>query len=129
VKPSQAGIKVVADDPAHRHRMKEGPIVAQYTTSDQAMASGASKVEDATVQIAQVLQTLDREVTTMTGGWKGDGANSFMQVHEAFTSQANKINTALKNMHEALVANRTTYVNQESDQSSSFNSMAGRING
>ncbi len=103
--------------------------MGQFTTSEEAMASGASKVDEATAQIQAVLGKLESEVSTMTSGWRGQGANSFMQVHEAFTQQANKINNALRNMHEALVSNRTTYVNQEDSQSSSFTSMSSQING
>ena len=32
----------------------------------------------------------------MMGGWRGEAASSFMQVHDAFEQQANKINDALR---------------------------------
>ena len=103
--------------------------MAQFTTSEQSMANGASKVDEASTQITQVLSKLGSEVDQLRSGWRGQGANSFMQVHEAFGQQANKINTALKNMHDALVSNKTTYATQESDQSQSFSTLAQNING
>ena len=102
--------------------------MAQYSTSQEAMQQGAAKVEDAANQIQGHIQNLRSEVETMMGGWRGEAANSFMQVHNAFEQQAGKINTALRRMHEALVATHSTYGTQESDQSQSLSGLAGQIN-
>ncbi|MGN6606880.1 MAG: WXG100 family type VII secretion target [Jatrophihabitans sp.] len=103
--------------------------MAQYTTNQEAMAQGAVKVEDAQTQIQGHIQTLRSEVETMMGGWRGEAANAFVQVHDAFEQQANKIVTALGQMHESLVATQRTYGTNESDQSSSLTGLAGQING
>ncbi len=103
--------------------------MAQYTTSQEAMAQGAVKVDDASTQIQGHIQSLRTEVETMMGGWKGDAANAFVQVHDAFEQQANKINNALRQMHESLVATHQTYGPQESDQSQTLSGLAGQING
>jgi WXG100 family type VII secretion target len=103
--------------------------VAQYTTSQEAMQQGAAKVDDAASQIQGHLQNLRSEIETMMGGWKGEAANSFMQVHVAFDEQANKINNALRQMHESLLATHGVYSTQESDQSSTLSGLAGQING
>jgi WXG100 family type VII secretion target len=103
--------------------------VAQYTTSQEAMQQGAAKVDDAANQIQGHLQNLRSEIETMMGGWKGEAANSFMTVHAAFDEQANKINNALRQMHESLLATHATYATQESDQSSALSGLAGQING
>jgi WXG100 family type VII secretion target len=102
--------------------------VAQYTTSQETMQSGAAKVEDAANQIQGHIQTLRGEVETMMGGWRGEAANSFVQVHDAFEQQATKINNALRRMHEALVSTHSTYGTQESDQTQSLSGLAGQIN-
>ena len=102
--------------------------MAQYSTSQEAMQQGAAKVEDAANQIQGHIQNLRSEVETMMGGWRGEAANSFMQVHNAFEQQAGKINTALRRMHEALVATHSTYGTQESDQTQALSGLAGQIN-
>ena len=103
--------------------------MAQYTTSQEAMQQGAVKVDDAASQIQGHIGNLRSEVETMMGGWRGEAAQSFVQVHEAFEQQANKINNALRQMHEALVATHRTYGTQETNQSQSLSGLAGQING
>jgi WXG100 family type VII secretion target len=103
--------------------------VAQYTTSQEAMAQGATKVDDAAAQIQGHIGNLRSEVETMMAGWKGEAASAFVQVHEAFEQQANKINNALRQMHEALVSTHRTYGTQESNQTQTLSGLAGQING
>jgi WXG100 family type VII secretion target len=103
--------------------------VAQYTTSQEAMAQGAAKVDDAATQIQGHIQNLRSEVETMMGGWRGEAASSFVQVHESFEAQATKINNALRQMHEALVATHRTYGTQETNQTQTLSGLAGQING
>lgn len=102
--------------------------MAQYTTSQEAMAQGANKVDEAATQIQGHVSNLRSEVETMMGGWKGDAASSFVQVHEAFEQQANKINNALRQMHSALVSTHQTYGTQESNQTQTLSGLAGQIN-
>ena len=103
--------------------------MAQYTTSQEAMQQGAVKVDDAANQIQGHIQNLRSEVETMMGGWRGEAAGSFVQVHDAFEQQAAKINNALRQMHEALLATHSTYGTQESNQTSTLSGLAGQING
>jgi WXG100 family type VII secretion target len=103
--------------------------VAQYTTSQEAMAQGAAKVDDASNQIQGHINNLRSEVETMMGGWRGEAAGAFVQVHDAFEQQANKINNALRQMHEALLATHRTYGAREADQTQSLSGLAGQING
>jgi WXG100 family type VII secretion target len=102
--------------------------VAQFGTSQEAMAQGASKVDDAATQIQGHIGNLRTEVETMMGGWKGEAASSFVQVHDAFEQQANKINTALRQMHSALQSTHQTYGTQESNQTQTLSGLAGQIN-
>jgi WXG100 family type VII secretion target len=109
--------------------MKGERTVAQYTTSQEIMAQGAAKVDEATQQIQGHIQALRSEVETMMGGWRGEAASAFTQVHNSFEEQATKINNALRQMHEALLATNRTYTNQESSQSQTLSGLAGQING
>jgi WXG100 family type VII secretion target len=93
------------------------------------MQQGANKVQEAHQQVQGLIQTLRGEVEQMMGGWGGQAASAFVQVHEAFEGQAGKINTALDRMHRALVSTHSTYGTQESDQSQTFTNMTGNING
>lgn len=103
--------------------------MAQYTTSQEAMQQGAAKVDEASNQIQGHINTLRSEVETMMGGWRGEAAGAFTQVHTSFESQATKINTALRQMHDALLATNRTYGTQESSQTQSLSGLAGQING
>jgi WXG100 family type VII secretion target len=103
-------------------------VAQQYTTSQEAMAQGAAKVDEAAGQIQGQITNLRSEIETMMGGWRGEAANAFVQVHDAFEQQANKINNALRQMHEALVATGRTYGTQESDQTQTLSGLAGQIN-
>ncbi len=103
--------------------------MAQYTTSQEAMQQGAVKVDEAASQIQGHISNLRSEVETMMGGWRGEAAASFVQVHDAFETQANKINNALRRMHEALLSTHRTYGTQESGQTQTFSGLAGQING
>jgi WXG100 family type VII secretion target len=102
--------------------------VAQYTTSQEAMQQGAVKVDDAATQIQGHISSLRGEVETMMSGWRGEAASSFVQVHDSFEMQANKINKALRAMHEALIATHQTYGTQEANQTQTLSGLAGQIN-
>lgn len=102
--------------------------MAQYTTSQEAMQQGATKVDDAATQIQGHISSLRGEVETMMGGWRGEAATSFVQVHEAFEQQATRINKALREMHTALLATHRTYGTQEANQTQTLSGLAGQIN-
>jgi len=78
--------------------------VTSFCGQQESMTKAASKVEDASMLIGQHIDALRSEVEQMLGGWQGEAAGAFSQVHQAFESQANKVNAALRTMHEALVA-------------------------
>ena len=103
--------------------------MSQYTTSQEAMQSGANKVDEAAGQIQGHIGNLRSEIETMMGGWKGEASTAFIGVHESFEQQANKINNALRQMHEALVSTHRTYGTQESTQTETLSGLAGQING
>lgn len=102
--------------------------MSQYTTSQEAMQQGAVKVDDAASQIQGHIQNLRGEVETMMGGWRGEASGAFTQVHTNFEQQATKINNALRQMHEALMATHGTYGTQESNQTQTLSGLAGQIN-
>lgn len=103
-------------------------MAAQYTTEQQAMALGATKVDDAATQIQGHISSLRSEVETMMSGWRGNAAGSFVQVHNNFEAQANKINQALRRMHENLLGTHRTYGTQEETQTQTLSGLAGQIN-
>jgi WXG100 family type VII secretion target len=102
--------------------------VAQYTTSQETMARGAARVDEASNQIQGHIANLRGEVDTMMGGWRGEAAGAFVRVHDAFDQHATRINNALRQMHEALLATHTTYGTQETDQTQTLSGLAGQIN-
>lgn len=102
--------------------------MTQFTTDQDLMRQGAIKVEDATAQIQSLLTQLRGGVDAMMGGWRGTASSAFAQVHEGFELQAKRINSALADIHTALVATGRTYEQQESSQTESFSGLAGQIN-
>jgi WXG100 family type VII secretion target len=103
--------------------------VSGFGTSQEAMQAGANAVEEAQQAIQGHLGTLRGEVEQMMGGWKGQAAGAFVNVHSTFEENAGRINQALARIHEALVSTHSTYGTQESDQSQTFSSMNSQING
>lgn len=102
--------------------------MTQFSTDQDLMRQGAVKVEDATVNIQTLLGQLRGSIDVMMGGWRGEASTQFVRVHEAFEGQAKKINTALADIHQALVATGSTYATQESSQTESLSGLAGQIN-
>lgn len=92
------------------------------------MSAGATAVQNAHETVQGLIQTLRNEVEQMETGWSGQAAQAFMGVHEAFEGQANKINSALDQMHTALVSTHTTYGTQETDQTQTFTTFHNNIN-
>jgi len=91
------------------------------------MAKGAQAVEEATTLIHGHLGTLQQHVDTMLSHWRGNASHSFSNAHAAFVQQGQKLNDALRAMHEALVQTAKTYQSQEEEHSSHFNSIAGQL--
>lgn len=102
--------------------------MAGFGTSQEAMGAGAVAVSEASEQVQGQINTLRTEVDTMRGGWGGEASNAFGVLHQNFEAQANRINNALRAMHEALGATQKTYATQEENETSNITSMAGQIN-
>ena len=100
-----------------------------FGTSQEAMRAGANAVELAQQTIIGHISTLRGEVEQMMGGWRGEAATAFSNVHISFEENANRINAALARMHEALVSTHSTYGTQEADQSQTFTNLNSQING
>lgn len=100
-----------------------------FGTSREAMAAGAVKVDEAAGAVQGHITALRGEVEQMLAGWQSDASGAFATLHQNFEAEANKINTALRNMHEALVSTHATYNANEEQQTSAITGMAGQING
>lgn len=103
--------------------------MAEYTVSQEAMARGAARVDDAANELHRTVARLRSDVDAMLGGWSGEAATSFVAVHQAFEEQAARITGALRRMHAALASTQRTYAAQESAQARSLTALARRING
>lgn len=103
-------------------------MAGSFATSQEAMAAGAAHVDEATQLVQGQISSLRTEVETMLGGWGGNAASAFTGLHQNFEGQATRINNALVAMQEALVSTRSTYVNQEEQETSAISSLSGQIN-
>jgi WXG100 family type VII secretion target len=102
-------------------------VVAGFGTESESMAKGAQAVDEATTLIHGHLGTLQQHVDTMLSQWRGGASQSFGNAHAAFAEQGQKLNNALRTMHEALVQTAHTYQAQEADGSASFDSIATQL--
>jgi WXG100 family type VII secretion target len=98
-----------------------------YAVQHESMAKGATAVEEAATLIGGHLKTLDSEVQTMFGGWNSRASKAFATVHMNWTEQQTKLQTALVDMHTALVSTNQTYQAQEEQESSAFGNIAGQL--
>jgi WXG100 family type VII secretion target len=78
--------------------------VSGFGISHEAMLAGADAVEEAQQAMTEHLGTLRSEVRQMTSGWRGEAAALFTNVDTSFEQNADRINSALDRIHEALVA-------------------------
>jgi WXG100 family type VII secretion target len=101
--------------------------VAGFTQDQEAMAKGAAAVDNASKEIHKHLQVLQGHVDHMRSKWTGGAARSFTGASDAFGQQAQKLNGALQNMHDALVQTKIAYAGQEENESSSFNNIASQL--
>jgi WXG100 family type VII secretion target len=105
-----------------------GVFVAQgYSLEQESMAKGAAAVEDASTLIDGQVKTLNSEVEQMFGGWSSQAQRSFATLHANWVEQQQKLLTALRDMHTALVSTGRTYATQEEQQSGDFSHIAGQI--
>lgn len=102
--------------------------MAGFNTSQDAMAAGAVHVEECSDKVQGQINKLRTDVETMMANWGGSAATAFTTLHQNFEQQANQINNALRNMHEALGATRATYAAQEEQEAQNIASMANQIN-
>jgi WXG100 family type VII secretion target len=102
-------------------------MASGYNVQQETMAKGAQAVDSATEQINGHLQRLDTEVQTMFGGWKGNAQRAFGDLHANWVGQQQKLQTALRDMHEALVKTGQTYNAQEENQAGAFTNIAGQL--
>jgi len=91
------------------------------------MAKGATAVEEAASLIGGNLRTLEAEVSSMYTGWNSRAQKAFHTVHISWQEQQQKLQTALTEMHGALVSTNQTYLSQEEQQSAVFNGIAGQL--
>lgn len=101
--------------------------MAHDTTSQDAMTQGAAIVEHAASRIQEHLANLRFEIDTTIGGSPGAATGALLPVHQAFETQARKINTALRQMHGSLLATGGAYGSQETDQSLAPSDRTGPI--
>lgn len=102
-------------------------MVDGFTNEHDSMVRGAQAVQDAHDKIKGLLGQLQGDVEAMRGGWKGTASNSFGNAHEMFNQQGQKLNGALDNMHQALVATGQAYAQSEEEGSSSFSNIASQL--
>ena len=79
-----------------------------FGSSHEAMLAGATLVREAQQEIAEHVATLRGEVEQMTVGRRGAAAAAFTNIHYSFEGAANRIDSALARLHEALVATPRT---------------------
>jgi WXG100 family type VII secretion target len=103
------------------------PVVYGYAVEQESMAKGAAAVEEATTLIDGHVKALNAEVESMFGGWSSQAQRSFANLHSNWVAQQQKLLTALRDMHTALVSTGQTYASQEEQQAGAFSHISGQL--
>jgi WXG100 family type VII secretion target len=103
------------------------PMAQGYAVEQESMAKGAAAVEEASTLIDGHMKTLNSEVESMFGGWSSQAHRSFATLHTNWVEQQQKLLTALRDMHTALVSTGQTYSTQEEQQAGAFSHISGQL--
>lgn len=95
----------------------------QFTTGSAEMTSAVQSMQEVNQSLQQHLSQLRSEVEGVVGAWGGDAASAFQTLMTKFDEDANKLNTDLMQISEAVEGNRKAYVQQEQEQHSSMTSI------
>lgn len=102
-------------------------MTAGFTNESDAMRKGADAVDEAAGHIKTHLGTLQQHVDHIMSKWSGNAARSFGGAHGLFHEQGQKLQSALANMHTALVQTAKTYQATEEQGSGQFSNIAGQL--
>lgn len=91
------------------------------------LEQAAKEVGSAKSDLDQIAQNLRGQIEPMAASWKGAGANAFFEFHNAWHEKEKKIVDILTNFSNAIGATHTTTTQVDSDESSNYKNIAGRL--
>lgn len=103
--------------------MSAGSFRTELPTMQQA-SQHVFQVND---QIQAQLRSLWSRLEPLAGSWQGVAATSFTTLHERWQADAAKLNTALRGIGEALVANQRNYATSEDTNQSGFSRITSQL--
>lgn len=90
-------------------------MAGQSSVDRAAMGQAAQEVEEKANIIKGLQSTLEGHKQELMGGWKGEAAMTFQQVHDEFNRDFTKVINALQGMHESLVHTKIHYEAKEQE--------------
>lgn len=102
-------------------------MASGYGTELQTMEAASNHVLDVNQQIQSQLKSLMAKIEPLSSSWKGASQVSFMQLQQRWQDNAQKLNTALIDISEALSRSKATYQASDEAQASNFGGISGAL--
>ena len=103
-------------------------MAGETSVQRAAMNQAAQQLDDAYSVVTALRQQLQGHKGELLGNWQGEAATAFSNVYEQFDADFGKVLTAMRQLHEKLVATHARYVATEAEQSATVNKVAGLLN-
>ena len=100
-----------------------------FRTELPTMQQASSHVFEVNAQVQGQLSSLLARLEPLMGTWQGSAATSFHALKERWNADAVKLNTALRGIGDALVANQKNYATSEETNTSGFSGISSALGG
>ena len=99
----------------------------QFRTTADEMRAFSARISDVNGQITQELGRLENLVSSITSGWQGQAAQSYTQLQQRWTEDANKLNQVLNEIKDAIDQTSASYTSTEQEQHSSISRITSAL--
>jgi len=109
--------------------MSGGGVGDGYGTKTVTMDSVASEFDNVNGQLATKFRNLADLMNSTTSGWQGQAGDAFRRLMQTYNTDAEKLNTALKNIATQLHTQKTSYVNIHSQSAQMLSDIQKKLGG
>lgn len=102
-------------------------IQGSYGTELDVMQQAARRVDEVANAIDGELRALDNRIQPITSSWRGAAASAYMNLHQRWTDDANKLRATLAEISETVKRNAISYQLAEDENSSQAARIAGSL--
>lgn len=91
------------------------------------LEQAAKEISSAQSDLASIASNLSGQIEPVAASWKGAGGTAFFSFHQAWQEKERKIVDILNNFASAIGATHTTTTAVDTDESSTYKNIAGRL--